>query len=113
MATGAQLRQHDENKREHRKRVAAVRERVEQALPIAAAQLAATIANSTAVLDITQRSGFDPARPDEVLVPREREHLVGAMLVVNAIATFVHGSLRLENQIGPRVVGGTVTQGRV
>ena len=113
MATGAQLRTYEVNRREHGEKVAAVEQHVRQALPVAAVQLAAALEAGDELQDVTLREGFDPAEPSNVLTPSELHRLPSATLVVDAIANYINGTLRLQNQTGPRVHGGVVTQGRI
>ena len=114
MATAAQLRKHKEARRTHGERVAAMEASVKQALALATAQLAASLADRRILdPDITKRVGFNPGEPTDVLWPDEHRRLAEAQVIVNALATFVNGSLRLENQELPRISGGAVSRGRL
>ena len=114
MATAAQLRKHKEARRAHGERVAAMETRVKQSLALATAQLAASLTNRRILdPDITKRVGFDPDAPADVLWPDEHRRLAEATVIVDALATFVNGSLRLENQELPRISGGAVSRGRL
>lgn len=114
MATRAQLREHDELKKEHKEAVEAVNTNVERSLSIARAQLAASIASTRDVsADITERDGFDPDHPENVLTSSEVTRLTEATVIVNALRDYVSGTLRLQSSRGPFVRGDIVVPGRV
>ncbi len=116
MATRAQLEEHGQKKQEFEARVADVERTRAQALPRAEAQLA-VIATDRAFrgepTDISEREGFDPANPADVLTPDEALNLADSKLVVDSLKSYIDTTFRLQNKVAPRVYGNMVSSGRI
>jgi len=117
MATGAQLDEYDRLEKRHEAREAAVKQRLGQALPRAAAQLAVALASEGFTdgppKDLSDRKGFNADSPSDSLNKKELLRLPEATLVINALQEYVDLTLRLGNQERPRVSGGGVSPGHL
>jgi len=117
MATGAELDEYDRLEKKHKKKVREAKQKLGQALPRAAAQLAVTIASEGFTdgppKNLSDREGFNPDSPADSLNKKELQRLPEAMLVIDALHEYIDLTLRLANKKGPRVSGGWVSPGHV